>query len=663
MCDHYRNPNPPAPRFGQNTQKPPQQVNNYTPTVPPYRQQDQTPPTKRPYNEFKPPVPPLPNPDLLPPSRQLVQHLIPPPPINTPFTKQPKPNQSNNTPPQSNKCRNTQSQYDENCRPESTIPPQSPRQPNLTLKPSDPYNPNQNNPHSPISYNNNSPPQSPEHCNPTRNGGAFGNQCQPGQNNKPQTPTQVYPSHRPLPPTGSPAQPGKCKPAYPGAPVSPQCQIDQNGSPQNPSNSKPPYTPLVQPGKCKPLYPGGPISPQCQLPQNELPLETPNDVDDLFPPNNPKRTRPNTPSKPNSPLPSQPGKCKPLYPGGPISPQCQATQFSTEMPETPYDLEDSFPPNNPKRTRPNTPTDQIVQPQNPFQRTQAIPPSKPTPNLPQPGKCKPLYPGGPISPQCQAILASTESPEAPHDVDDLFPPNNPKRTNPKSKPQNDQITQPQSPFQKALLPPSSQNPNSPTTNPYQPPLPNTPPLNPGKCKPAQNGKPGSAQCQPDQIIQPQATNQLPQPPQNSYRTNPSSPPLSAQPGKCIISPNRATSSPYCRNEPSSPNSISQPKRPVFYETPGHADPSPHVLATDPSFKFLNDCLKKRTSVPYTTWCNDRAIPSSIFIAEKFKLNGMDYWCFNFEPDQKSQSGQQVLTIKSNDQYKLFSWVRFYFIHI
>lgn len=161
-------------------------------------------------------------------------------------------------------------------------------------------------------------------------------------------------------------------------------------------------------------------------------------------------------------------------------------------------------------------------------------------------------------------------------------------------------------------------------------------------------------------------------PSNPVKCNPSQPQSSSDNQCQTLSPPPSLQTPYSSNpikqssqipDQSHPSSsINIPKKPIFYETPGHADPSPQVLSTDPSYKYLDDCMKKRTSVPYTSWCKNRAIPSNVFIAEQFQLNGVNYWCFNFEPDL-TRKGPEVLTIKSKDQYKLFSWVSVLFLKI
>lgn len=56
-----------------------------------------------------------------------------------------------------------------------------------------------------------------------------------------------------------------------------------------------------------------------------------------------------------------------------------------------------------------------------------------------------------------------------------------------------------------------------------------------------------------------------------------------------------------------------------------------ILSSDPGFKYLNDCLDKRASKTYTTFCKDYNIPSTAFLIEKFNLQNQDYWCFNFPP--------------------------------
>lgn len=198
-----------------------------------------------------------------------------------------------------------------------------------------------------------------------------------------------------------------------------------------------------------------------------------------------------------------------------------------------------------------------------------------------------------------------------------------------------------------------------------------------KCHPSNPQSLTDVQCHPKQPLPSQAPSQ---PSQNTNQPVPRTP-AGASPSSAFMEQSNSAPPQSANCHPSHPQSLSDnkcqtpqprtpipspiipassssnvPKKPVFYETPGHADPSPQVISTDPSFQYLDDCIKKRSSVPYTTWCKNRAIPSSIFIAEKFQLNGVHYWCFNFEPEQTNQK-EQVLTIKSKDQYKLFSWVR------
>lgn len=88
-----------------------------------------------------------------------------------------------------------------------------------------------------------------------------------------------------------------------------------------------------------------------------------------------------------------------------------------------------------------------------------------------------------------------------------------------------------------------------------------------------------------------------------------------------------------------------------------------ILTQDPAFKYLNDCLDKRTSKKFTTYCEDR-IPSSVFLIEKFNLKGQDYWCFNF-PSQnggdsiRSQKKRQVLSMTfSGESICPITWVSF-----
>lgn len=73
------------------------------------------------------------------------------------------------------------------------------------------------------------------------------------------------------------------------------------------------------------------------------------------------------------------------------------------------------------------------------------------------------------------------------------------------------------------------------------------------------------------------------------------------------------------------------------------------------YRFLNDCIDRRSTGKFTTWCPHLKIPSSVFMIERFDLNGEDYWCFNFERD-KTRRGLKTLLIQFRGISKSYSWV-------
>lgn len=86
------------------------------------------------------------------------------------------------------------------------------------------------------------------------------------------------------------------------------------------------------------------------------------------------------------------------------------------------------------------------------------------------------------------------------------------------------------------------------------------------------------------------------------------------------------------------------------------DGIPNIIKTDPSYKYLYDCLKKRFSVEKTSWCKDDDISSRTFIVEKFDLDGINYWCVNFESSSLTKNKILDLKIIVKTPYKLISWV-------
>lgn len=77
--------------------------------------------------------------------------------------------------------------------------------------------------------------------------------------------------------------------------------------------------------------------------------------------------------------------------------------------------------------------------------------------------------------------------------------------------------------------------------------------------------------------------------------------------------------------------------------------------TGDRYRFLNDCMDRRSTGKFTSWCPNLKIPSSVFMIERFNLNGEDYWCFNFERD-KTRRNLNTLLIKFRGVSKSYSWV-------
>lgn len=96
-------------------------------------------------------------------------------------------------------------------------------------------------------------------------------------------------------------------------------------------------------------------------------------------------------------------------------------------------------------------------------------------------------------------------------------------------------------------------------------------------------------------------------------------------------------------------------RSLTEEIPDQLALDTELYPVNDQYRFINHCRDKSDSIKSTTWCPGMDIPSSMFIVEKFKVQGENYWCLNFEP-QSNDPNKRVLDVKLSDGNKELAWV-------